>query len=112
MNTTHKELMETITNKQMGEYTTQRLPFKNSNSTVFTREPPNLYVVYSYGDHFPMYVYDYQAKMWFGNSDKYSVTTSRHQTMARPKGDKIHMLNTDELKQVICRGLNKESKTS
>ena len=58
--------METITNKQMCEYTTYHIPFRNNTGTVFAEEPPNsfegqdLYVVYSYGEHFPIYVYDYQ----------------------------------------------------
>ena len=102
--------METITNKQMCEYTTYHIPFKNSTGTVFAEEPSNsfegqdLYVVYSYGEHYPIYVYDYQLEMWFGNYDKYSSTTSRHQTMARPEVDEIQMLSTEELNQVIYCG--------
>jgi hypothetical protein len=42
------------------------------------------YVVYSYGTHFPMYIYDEDTGSWFGNIDKYSVTTSRHQTTCHP----------------------------
>ena len=102
--------METITNKQMCEYTTYHIPFRNSTGTVFAEEPPNsfegqdLYVVYSYGEHFPIYVYDYQSEMWFGNDDKYSPTTSRHQTMAEPEVDDIQWLNTDELNRIIYCG--------
>ena len=104
------DVMDTITLKQMSEYTTYRLPFKNSTETVFANEPPNpfegqdLYVVYSYGEHFPIYVYDYQSEMWFGNYNKHSSTTSRHQTMARPDADEIQMLSTEELNQVIYCG--------
>tara|TARA_R110002051_G_C8481797_1_gene461758 strand:+ start:208 stop:639 length:432 start_codon:yes stop_codon:yes gene_type:complete len=102
--------MDTITLKQMSEYTTYHLPFKNSNETVFAKEPPNpfegqdLYVVYSYGEHFPIYVYDYQSEMWFGNDDKYSPTTSKHQTMAEPEVDDIQWLTTEELNQIIYCG--------
>jgi len=102
--------MDTITNKQMCEYTTYRIPFQNNNGTVTASETPNafagqdLYVVCSYGEHFPIYVYDYQSEMWFGNYDKYSPTTSKHQTMARPEVDDIHMLSTEELNQVIYCG--------
>jgi hypothetical protein len=107
---TGDDVMDTITLKQMSEYTTYRLPFKNRNETVFATEPPNvfegqdLYVVYSYGEHFPIYVYDYQSEMWFGNDDKYSPTTSRHQTMAEPEVDEIQWLNTEELNQIIYCG--------
>lgn len=37
-----------------------------------------LYVVYSYGPHFPLALFDYDAGKWFHNTDKYSSTTSRH----------------------------------
>ena len=40
------------------------------------------YVVYSYGKHFPMYIYEGGA--WYANIDKYSPSTSRHQSQANP----------------------------
>ena len=40
------------------------------------------YVVYSYGKHFPMYIYE--GGVWYANCDKYSPTTSKHQTQAYP----------------------------
>lgn len=40
------------------------------------------YVVYSYGKHFPMYIYE--GGVWYANCDKYSPTTSKHQTQANP----------------------------
>jgi|SRR6187399_931186 len=42
------------------------------------------YVVYSYGSHFPMYVYDSTTGRWYGNSERYSPSTSRHQSSCRP----------------------------
>ena len=107
---TNGDVMDIITNKQMCEYTTYQIPFKTSTGTVFANEPTNsyegqdLYVVYSYGEHFPIYVYDSSCEMWFGNYDRHSTTTSRHQTMARPDSDEIHMLSTEELNQVIYCG--------
>lgn len=59
-----------------------------------------LYVVYSYGHHFPMYVYDDRENKWIGNKDKYSRSTTRHQSQARPS-DEITWLNTDEMQDVI-----------
>jgi hypothetical protein len=99
-----------INNNQMSEYTTEQLSFTNNNETVFTEgtinvwEGQEVYVVYSYGKHFPMYLYDYQSELWFGNEDKYSPTTSKHQTLARPQFDEIHMLPTDTLKDIIHSG--------
>lgn len=42
------------------------------------------YIVYSYGYHFPMWVYESATGQWYGNKDKYSRSTSKHQTMSRP----------------------------
>ena len=97
-------VMETITLDEAEEYTTYRIPFKNRNETLFANEVDDFYVVYSYGEHFPIYVYDHQCEMWFGNDDKYSPTTSKHQTMARPEVDEMHRLSTDVLNQIIFCG--------
>ena len=96
--------MDTITLNQMQEHATTHTPFKNSNNSVFTKDTHDLYVVYSYGEHFPMYVFDKFVRLWFGNSDKYSPTTSRHQTMTRPDSDDINMLNTEELNALVRLG--------
>lgn len=62
-----------------------------------------LYVVYSYGSHFPMYIYDDQENKWIGNKDKYSRSTTRHQSQARPS-DEITWLDTDAMKEIIWHG--------
>lgn len=61
------------------------------------------YVVYSYGVHFPMY-----AKLrgaWYANKDKYSVSTSRHQSQYRPSGIIVDNLSTTGLMQKIAEAL-------
>jgi hypothetical protein len=60
-----------------------------------------LYVVYSYGHHFPMYVYDDRENKWVGNKDKFSRSTTRHQSQARPSEDIDFWLDTNEMHQVI-----------
>jgi hypothetical protein len=62
-----------------------------------------VYAVYSYGSHFPMYVYDKVENKWIGNKDKYSQSTTRHQSLLRPSSVGI-WYNTDELKEVIWHG--------
>ena len=63
-----------------------------------------LYAVYSYGSHFPMYIWDSTEKKWLGNKDKYSRSTTRHQSQGRPSGE-IHVwYNTDDMKEVIYHG--------
>ena len=96
--------MDTITLGRMKEYATAQTPFKNSNESVFTKDTDDLYIVYSYGEHFPMYVYDKFVQLWFGNTDKYSPTTSKHQTMAHPDAEEVNMLNTEELSALVRLG--------
>jgi len=62
-----------------------------------------LFVVYSYGHHFPMYIYDEEQNKWVGNKDKYSQSTTRHQSLLRPSSVGI-WYNTDELQEVIYHG--------
>ena len=66
--------------------------------------PHDIYVVFSYGSHFPMYIYDAKEQKWIGNKDKYSRSTTRHQSQGRPSGE-IHVwYNTDDMKEVIYHG--------
>lgn len=48
----------------------------------------NRYVVYSYGTHWPLAVYEYfrdepNKGVWYLNEDRYSRTTSRHANLTR-----------------------------
>lgn len=92
-----------VANRDMGACVDRREPFKNSNDTVFGCWSGEVYTVFSYGNHFPMYSYDCQCLRWFGNSDKYSVTTSRHQSQCRPEGE-ITWLRTEQMTVVSRRG--------
>ena len=81
--------MARIANRDVRSYVARKEEFETNNQTIFAKERKyqdgtHVYVVYSYGNHFPMYVYDYVTGQWYGNSDKYSRTTSSHQNYARP----------------------------
>lgn len=103
-----------VTLNEMSRLVEARIAFKG-NSVFSSWVSPNLYVVYSYGTHFPMYVYDASAcvfggfgnvlskGVWLGNTNKYSTTTSRHQSKCRP--DTVHKwMDTEGLKDVIHQG--------
>ena len=98
--------METINNNQMSEFTTHHKQFTNNTGSVYTTDQvhPDLYIVYSYGEHFPMYVYDDSVGMWFDNEDRYSPTTAKHQTLARPDTDDMTALPTTALLDLIAVG--------
>lgn len=70
--------MSRVANREIPRLVRYRDDFETNNSTVFTRRKGGRYCVYSYGEHFPMAVYDGK---WFVNKDKYSPTTSRHQSL-------------------------------
>lgn len=95
--------MAKIVNRDAGKYVTRREPFNGSNIFAFwagrSIRPSGVgerrYVVCSYGPHFPMYIWEQNTGQWFGNSDKYSVTTTRHQSQCRPTTDSIVWLPTN-----------------
>jgi len=89
-----------IANRDARPYVQRRKDFKGSNIFSLrysTAQDGEWYVVCSYGRHFPMWIYTHGQ--WFGNSDKYSVSTSKHQSQTRPVSDgtQIHWLDTDHM---------------
>jgi len=60
-----------------------RKPFKNSTGSLYgLMVKPGLYVVYSYGEHWPLAVWT-QEMGWWVNDDKVSQTTTRHRADVR-----------------------------
>jgi hypothetical protein len=96
-------MVDKIANKDASQYVNRCESF-NGNNTKGARYNDNLYVVYSYGHHFPMYVYDYTTRQWYANSDKYSQTTSKHQTQCRPSYEIAREFNREDLINLIDRG--------
>lgn len=58
-------------------------PFQANN--LFAVKEKGLYVVYSYGRHWPLFIR--HDGVWYGNSDRYSRTTSRHESQSNPQGE-------------------------
>ena len=89
-------------NKDAYSYTENKYEFKGSNT--FAEKNEGTYAVYSYGYHFPLYVF--KNDTWYENSDKYSVSTSKHKTQLRPSGFRgveidFKLKNTSELIDII-----------
>ena len=72
--------MARISNRDASNYVRRRQEFKGSN--LFGTSLGERYVVYSYGAHWPLFVYD--SGVWYENQDKYSQSTSRHLKQAHP----------------------------
>jgi hypothetical protein len=94
--------MAITTLKEMRTRVNDREVFKG-NSVYSEHTGANLYCVYSYGSHFPMYVYDYVIEKWIGNTSKYGVTTSKHQSKCHPNNVSF-WLDTDGMKELIQLG--------
>lgn len=100
-----------VANRDISEYINRLEVVEGSN--IFTENSgsqpddpstdDNLYIVYSYGWHFPMYIYCRQSDLWYGNTDKYSVTTSKHQSQAQPQTVN-HWLTTNAMKDLVRHG--------
>ena len=112
-----------VANKDASKYVNELKEFKGSynkyarhnasifaeNESAFDMYGEDLYVVYSYGYHFPMYIYDRQAGIWIGSNDRHSVSTTRHQSHCRPSAEIHCWLDTaEEMNEYIrCGSLMK-----
>lgn len=85
-------------NKNAAQYVKSRSPFTGNNT--FGNWWHDSYVVYSYGDHYPLYVY--KNGSWFENETKYSTTTSKHKTQLRPTFE-TYKRTTQELIDLITK---------
>ena len=73
-----------VANADARRYVQNREEFIGSNTYAEWRGHmlPHRYVVYSYGEHWPLFVYE--DGKWYENEDKYSPTTSKHRSQLRP----------------------------
>ena len=98
--------MVKVTNRDCANYVSNRIAFKGSNlfgewdyaGDYFNNGRGTPYIVYSWGRHFPIYAYVYGK--WYENTDKYSASTSRHQTQARPDANTIKV-NTKDINSML-----------
>jgi hypothetical protein len=75
-----------VSNKNCRSLVEAKQPFMGSN--LYAEQRGGSYVVFSYGEHYPMIICKPDpvsgVERWFFNSSKYSSSTSRHLTHARP----------------------------
>lgn len=67
------------------------------------RDGTRMYVVYSYGEHWPLFVW--HDGTWYENSERYSVTTSKHRSASHPHCDTIPA-SCDSLKRFVSQGMD------
>lgn len=62
------------------------------------------YVVWSY-DHWPLYIFDKASDNWFGNSTRYSRTTSKHSTQSSPDScEAVTWLSSERMNYLFTNG--------
>jgi len=74
-----------VSNREAHAYVERHEPFKGSNTWAewaHNRDGVSRYVVYSYGEHWPLFIYE-EGK-WYENADKYSRSTSKHRSQLHP----------------------------
>lgn len=76
--------MNRIANRDARKSVQRRQPFDASNIYARRSADEKRYVVYSYRDDWPMFVYDRTTSNWYENKDKVSRTTSKHRSQAHP----------------------------
>jgi hypothetical protein len=93
------------TSNQKARAQVQQLqPFKGNNT--FAEYLGNVYVVYSYGKHWPLF-----AKIngrWIENENRFSVSTSKHHSQLHPL-EKTRKMPVDEMKKTITRAIMKNN---
>ena len=88
------------TNQECREFVQERKPFKASN--LDGRQVGKLYVVYSYA-WYPLFVYDTISCVWYENTTKYSVSTTRQKSNAHPMVKYIQGLSHEDIKELIYK---------
>lgn len=99
-----EKIHKNINNSDVKKHINKLENFETKNKTMYSVKSEKQYAVFSYGYHFPMYVYDIESEVWLGNSDKYSRTTSSHQNHARPSQGIHQWFSTKDLKTIIVQG--------
>lgn len=98
-----------IANSAARDYVRNRKPFRGSNlyaEWVSDRneESYERYVVYSYGDHWPLFIYDAQLHVWFENISKYSLSTAKQKSQCNPHSSALTQLSAAKMLRVIRLG--------
>ena len=86
------------TNQDARQYVQSLTPFNGNNTYARYHEansfrPTDLYIVYSYGEHYPMFIAETMdgVTKWYENSEKYSRTTSKQFGQLHPHTDTTRM---------------------
>lgn len=103
--------MDRVANKDCRSYVERKEEFKGSN--LYARKIGKIYVVYSYGEHYPMFLF--RKGWWYENDDGSSRSTEKQRSQARPYEGVpqnpdadfsefiFRLLTTEDMKNIIRR---------
>lgn len=96
-----------INGRQAYAYTRDCIPFKNSNGQLYALwVSPCIYAVYSYGPHWPLFIYSTDTRLWYANEDKFSRTTTKHYSQAFPySGHPVRARSCTWMKRAAREGI-------
>lgn len=89
-----------ITGPACRAWVMERCKFQNSNGQLYGQWEEGgdaRYVVYSYGEHWPLFIYVPHVNTWFENKDRHSSTTSKHRTQTHPHCETV-ALSLEQMK--------------
>lgn len=78
-------------NIKCSQYVDDKMSFQANN--IFSENHGEKYFVFSYGHHWILYAY--VDGIWYENKDRYSVSTSKHRSQARPNAQTTLISKTD-----------------
>lgn len=91
--------MKRVSNRESGRLVANKQEFvSNCGSLYGTKYGTTGYAVFSYGSHWPLFVY-YRGK-WYANSDKASRITSKHYGCAHP-GGVVNLRTCKQMKDIV-----------
>jgi len=95
-------------NHSTGRYAKDKDTFSNTNKTLYGRHEKTsrntrIFVVYSYGGHWLLYVFDYETDRWYENSDSSTRTTNQHRSQARPTSNTL-CFSKGEMRTIVRSG--------
>lgn len=97
------------TNGKCEEFVAELKPFKASNlygGWVYPKaeHEPAQYVVYSWGEHFPLFIYDVPEKQWFKNVSGTTQSTNAHRYDASLRNTPYMLLDCDTMIDIVNLG--------
>lgn len=100
------------TNGKCRDYVEKRMPFVASNlyaEWVYPRgkEEPAMYVVYSWGKHFPLYIWEPVERCWLKNISSTTNSSNQHRYDASLANETYMPLDTDTMIDITDRGIRK-----